>query len=312
MLKSPLVVETIPPTALLPDASRAPRPLGDYLDRLSPAAWGSIALLAAILLGLYTRVAIKLVHDWYQFQDDSHGFLIPLFVLFLVWDNRERWRATPVRSEWKGILLVAFALCVLILGILGADLFLTRTSFVLLTAGLVWTLLGRAALSLSRFVLLVMLLAIPLPTLILNHITFPLQILASRVASDLLSLVGVPVLREGNIIQLAAMQLEVAEACSGIRSLMSLITVAIIFGYFMERSTVRRIILALAAVPIAVAANAMRIFGTGLCVQYWDPEKAMGFFHEFSGWLVFLVSLTSLYLVHLAMNRWPRKGSTAS
>jgi exosortase len=103
------------------------------------------------------------------------------------------------------------------------------------------------------------------------------------------------------------MQLEVAEACSGIRSLMSLFTVAIIYGYFLERSIVRRVILALAAIPIAVAANAARIFGTGLCVQYWDPDKALGFFHEFSGWLVFLVALGLLYLVHVAMRLVTRK-----
>jgi exosortase len=128
-----------------------------------------------------------------------------------------------------------------------------------------------------------------------------LQLLASRLASDLLQLVGVPVLRDGNIIQLSAIPLEVAEACSGIRSLMSLFTVAVIYGYFLEKATWRRVVLALSALPIAVTANVARIFGTGLCVQYWDPDKAMGFFHEFSGWLMFLVSLGCLYLVHVAM-----------
>jgi exosortase len=172
---------------------------------------------------------------------------------------------------------------------------------VLLAAGLVWTLLGRAMVSRVKFVLLVLLLAIPLPTILFNQITFPLQLLASRFASDLLPLAGVPVLREGNVIQLPAMQLEVAEACSGIRSLMSLFTVAVIYGYFLERTTWRRVALALASLPIAVAANVARIFGTGLCVHYWDPDKAMGFFHEFSGWLMFLVSLACLYLVHRVM-----------
>jgi exosortase len=116
------------------------------------------------------------------------------------------------------------------------------------------------------------------------------------------------VLREGNVIQLPAMQLEVAEACSGIRSLVSLFTVAVIYGYFLERKTWRRVVLALASVPIAVAANGARIFGTGLCVQYWDPEKAMGFFHEFSGWLMFVISLGCLYLVQRAMELVAEKG----
>jgi exosortase len=152
-----------------------------------------------------------------------------------------------------------------------------------------------------KFVLFVLLLAIPLPTILFNQITFPLQIFASTLSSDLLQWVGVPVLREGNVIQLPAMPLEVAEACSGIRSLLSLFTIAVIYGYFFERATWRRVVLALSAVPIAIAANVVRIFGTGLCVQYWNPDKAMGFFHEFQGWLMFLVSLSCLYLVHLAM-----------
>jgi exosortase len=148
-------------------------------------------------------------------------------------------------------------------------------------------------------------LAIPLPTLILNQVTFPLQLLASRTASALLPMAGVPVLREGNVIELATMQLEVAEACSGIRSLMSLFTVAVIYGYLLRRERWRRVALALASLPIAVAANAFRIFGTGVCVQYWDPERASGFFHEFSGWLMFLVSLACLYMVDAGLQLIP-------
>jgi exosortase len=172
----------------------------------------------------------------------------------------------------------------------------------------VWTLLGKAMLSRIKFVLFVLLLAIPLPTVLFNQITFPLQLMASELASSLLRLVGVPVLQDGNVINLPAMPLEVAEACSGIRSLMSLFTVAVIYGYFLEKQTWRRTVLAVSSLPIAVAANVTRIFGTGLCVQFWDPEKALGFFHEFSGWLMFVVSLVCLYLVHLAMRLVTREG----
>jgi exosortase len=133
---------------------------------------------------------------------------------------------------------------------------------------------------------------------VFNQITFPLQILASELASFLLPIFGVPVLREGNVIQLPAMPLEVAEACSGIRSLMSLTTLAIVYGFFLETKTWPRVWLALSAIPIAVAANAFRIVGTGLMVQHWDPEKALGFFHEFSGWVIFIVSLGLLFAIH--------------
>ena len=172
--------------------------------------------------------------------------------------------------------LVLLGLLLLLTGRFGADLFLSRVSFLVLAAGCIWMSFGRRMLAEFRFVLLVCLLAVPLPAVLFNQITFPLQLLASRTASTLLPMAGVPVLREGNVIQLPAMQLEVAEACSGIRSLLSLFTLAIIYGYFLEKSAWRRLLLVLASVPIAVAANVARIFGTGLCVQYWDPRQGDG------------------------------------
>lgn len=267
--------------------------------------WLPVGVLTALLVVLYARVSVKLVQDWYELPDFSHGFLIPFFVAFLVWEKRAALKALALRPSWWGMVPLLAGLLLLLTGVFGADLFLSRFSFILLAAGLIWTLCGRATLLELGFVLFVLLLAIPLPTVLFNQITFPLQILASKLASALLPLAGVPVLREGNVIQLPAMQLEVAEACSGIRSLMSLFTVAVIYGYFLERGAARRVTLALASLPIAVAANAARIFGTGLCVQYWDPDKAVGFFHEFSGWLMFLVSLSLLYLLHTAMRYLP-------
>lgn len=271
-------------------------------------AWGPLIVLSSLLVFLYQHIAVKLVSDWYNFPDFSHGFLIPFFAIFLLWDKRQEIRHAPIRPSWAGASLVVLGLLELLMGLFGADLFLQRTSFVVLIAGITWTLMGRAMVGRLKFVLFVLLLAIPLPAILFNQITFPLQLRASEFASDLLSLVNIPVLRDGNVIQLPAMKLEVAEACSGIRSLMSLFTVAVIYGYFLERQTWRRVVLALSALPIAVTANVARIFGTGLCVQYWDPEKAMGFFHEFSGWLMFLVSLGCLYLVHVTMRVIAQEG----
>jgi exosortase len=148
------------------------------------------------------------------------------------------------------------------------------------------------------FPLLFLGLMIPIPAIVLGQVTFPLQILASKLSAWLLPFLGVPVLREGNIINLPAMPLEVAVACSGIRSLLSLTTLAIMYGYLMEDRIAIRAVLALASIPIAVAANGLRIVGTGLLVQYWDPDKAEGFFHLFSGWLIFVVSLLMLFLLH--------------
>jgi exosortase len=264
-------------------------------------AVGSV-VICLLIAAVYYRVLVKLVTDWWQIPDFSHGFLVPLFAAYLVWEKRETLRGTKVAPSWGGIAVMVLGLVVLlVLGVYGSDLFLSRISLLILLAGVVLCFGGRQFLKELRFPLLVLLLAIPLPAIIYNQITFPLQILASKLASGLLPLFGVPVLREGNVIELPLMKLEVAEACSGIRSLMSLFTLAVFYGYFLEKSYLRRTALALASIPIAIAANAVRILGTGLCVQYWDPDKAMGFFHEF------LVSLTFLYLVHRAMSLFPGK-----
>jgi exosortase len=270
---------------------------------VAPSArqWLPYAIIALLLGILYYKIAAKLVFDWYDLPDYSHGFLVPFFALFLLWDNRAAVRQTPLKPTWSGISLIFFGLVVLILGVYGADLFLSRISFLILLAGLISTFFGWKMLKTVRFPLFVLLLAIPFPAIVFNQITFPLQLLASQVASTILPYLGVPVLQEGNVINLPVMPLEVAEACSGIRSLMSLFTLSLFYGYFLERTTLRRTILALASIPIAVTANAARIVGTGLCVQYWDPDKALGFFHEFSGWVMFVISLSCLYLLHRVM-----------
>jgi exosortase len=193
---------------------------------------------------------------------------------------------------------VACALLTLVVGVLGAELFLSRISLLLLTAGLVIFFRGWRWFRAVLFPWAFLVLMIPIPAIVFTQITFPLQILASKVAALLLPIAGVPVLREGNVIYLPALPLEIAEACSGIRSLLSLGALAIIYGYLSETRVWVRIVLALASIPIAVAANSLRIVGTGLLVQYWDPDKAEGFFHTFSGWLIFVVSLAMLFLLH--------------
>ena len=273
--------------------------------RNARVVWGSV-LIGALMAAIYAGILVKLVTDWWQIPDFSHGFLVPIFSAYLVWTKRKALSEIAVSPTWSGVVVVAAGLVVLFLGVYGAEMFLSRVSLVILLAGLVLCFGGRQFLKELRFPLLVLLLAIPIPAILFSQITFPLQLLASKLASDLLPLFGVPILREGNVIQLPAMSLEVAEACSGIRSLMSLFTLSVFFGYFMEKSVMRRTLLALASIPIAIAANAVRIFGTGMCVQYWNPDKAQGFFHEFSGWVMFLVSFACLFIVHRAMDWLPR------
>jgi exosortase D (VPLPA-CTERM-specific) len=274
-------------------------------DRARPPLW-QIALLVGLSLWLYAPVLAHLVAQWWHDPNFSHGFFVPVFSGFVIWQNRlqlARLKVTP--SRW-GILLLGFGLCLLLVGQLGAELFLSRCSLLLMLAGGIVLFLGWNFFRALLFPWAFLLLMIPIPAIIFNQITFPLQLLASRVASGILPWLGVPVLREGNVIVLPAIALEVADACSGIRSLMSLATLAVIYGYLMDRQVAVRAVLALASVPIAVAANSLRVVGTGLLVQYWDPNNAQGFFHEFQGWLMFVASLFMLYLLHRAIRFfWP-------
>jgi exosortase len=265
------------------------------------------AILAALSLWLYGPTIYHLARQWSATDSDfSHGFFVPLFSAFVIWQERRRLSEIIRKPSWSGLALLAFALCLLIVGQLGAELFLARVSMLVLIAGLVVLFAGWSFFRAVLFPWAFLLLMIPIPTLVFNKITFPLQLLASRIAADVLPVLGVPVLREGNVINLPSMALNVAEACSGIRSLMSLVCLAIIYGYLMERRIVVRWALALISLPIAVAANSARIVGAGLVVQYWDPEKAQGFYHIFEGWLVFVVCLVLLYLAHLLIRViWP-------
>ena len=264
--------------------------------------WLQAALVCGLLVLIYHGIVRSLVRDWREDPNFSHGFFVPLFSAFVVWERRQRlWQMVARPAAGMGLLIMAGALAVLLVGVLGAELFLSRTSMILLLTGMVVYYLGWAHLRAVAFPLAFLLFMVPLPSIVLNEITFPLQFLASGLASSLLPWIGVPVLREGNVIKLAAMSLEVAEACSGIRSLTTLIVLAIIYGHVMEPRRWARMVLIAAAVPIAVIANALRILGTGACVQYWDPEKAEGFFHIFSGWIVFMVSVALLLAIQTSL-----------
>lgn len=257
-----------------------------------------LAVLALLSVWLYGSTLTRLLTQWWRDPNFSHGIFVPLFSIFVVWQERSRLAQLRLRPSWTGFVLLGPALFFLVVGQMGAELFLARSSLLLLIGGMVVLFFGWATLRAVIFPWAFLLLMIPIPNLLLNQITFPLQLFASRVSAAVLSVLGVPTLREGNILNLASMPLEVAEACSGIRSLMSLVTLAIIYGYLTEKRLWVRILLACASVPIAVVANSVRIIGTGLLVQYWDPEMAEGYFHASWGWIIFVVSLVLLYTLH--------------
>jgi exosortase len=256
-----------------------------------------VALIGSSFLILFWNVITKLVHDWGTDDNYSHGFLIVPLAAYFAWERRGVLRELPIKAHWTGFIALAGSVLLLAGGALGAELFLTRIAMIGALAGIIASLLGWAHLRTLAFPLAFLLLMIPIPAIIFNQIAFPLQLFASRVGQEVLSLWGIPVLREGNVIVLATTTLEVAEACSGIRSLVSLLTLGVVYGYFTDPRNGVRVAVALMSVPVAIAANALRVAGTGIAAHYYGAAAATGFFHTFSGWLVFGVSLAMLFVV---------------
>jgi exosortase D (VPLPA-CTERM-specific) len=274
--------------------------------------WQAAALL---LLGLwlYAATVVGLFGQWIKdFKDFGHGPIVPIFAAFVLWENRDKLKRVKATPSWTGVAIMVGAMLLIVVGQLGAELFLSRISMLIQVAGLIVLFRGWLFFRSVLFPWASLILMIPIPKIILQNITFPLQMVASKVSTDLLRLFQVPVYREGNVINLPVMPLEVVEACSGIRSLLSLITLAIIYGYLLEKRIWVRVVLALSSVPIAITANGFRIFGTGMVAQQWGKENAEGFLHTFEGWLVFVVSLIMLFMLHgLICRIWPESQSKA-
>ncbi|HKN88286.1 MAG TPA: exosortase A [Nitrospiraceae bacterium] len=253
-----------------------------------------VTTFVVLLAGLYHEILLKLGIQWNNDPDYSHGFLVPVLVGYFVWERWDRLKAIPITPSLWGAALLAVGLLMLVIGSIGAELYLQRSSLILVIAGLVWLTMGRDALKTLMFPIAFMFFMVPLPAIVVNAVSFPLQLFAARTAEFCLFNFGIPVLREGNVIVLAGTTLEVAEACSGIRSLQALLALGTVYAYFSQRSTWKRWVLVLLSVPIAIAANAFRVSGTGVLANYWGSQAAEGFYHTFSGWLIFVVAFLLL------------------
>jgi exosortase len=263
--------------------------------------WPAITL--ALLVFLYAPVLRGLAVQWTTDPDYSYGFFVPVFSGYILWRHRGRLLGRETRPSNFGLLVMIGAICLLFLGSIGAELFTTRFSLLVLLSGMILFLLGWEVLRMVSFPLGFLIFMIPIPAIIYNQITFPMQLLASRLASSWLELVQVPVLRNGNILVLSSYSLEVVEACSGVRSLMTLISLAVAYGYLAESRRWVRCTLALLMVPTAIVTNAIRVTIAGILAHKFGPATAEGFVHLFSGWLVFLSALVLLFLFHRTLRR---------
>ena len=259
----------------------------------------TMALVTSGMLLAYWTVMTGLIDAWSNDDNYSHGFFIVPLAGYFAWERRARVLATPVRPAWSGLALVAVSVMLLVAGTLGAELFLSRVSLLGVTAGIILFLGGWGRLRVLLFPLAFLLLMVPLPALIFNQIAFPLQLLASNVGESAISSLDIPILREGNVLILANATLEVAEACSGIRSLVSLFTLGIVFGYFADQRAWVRTVIAVSAVPVAILANGLRVAGAGVAAHNYGTEGVEGVFHDVSGWVVFVIA----FLMMLALQR---------
>lgn len=283
-------------------------------------------LIVAALVFLYATVAFRLVANWWIDENYSHGLLVPFVIAYIIWlrfPDLAKLPRTP--SFWIGGSLAVLSMLMLLAGTLGAELFVQRISLVVMLAGVAIFLWGVQITRALSIPFLLLLLAIPIPQIIFNKIAFPLQIFASQFAVWGIRIFGVPTVRKGNVIEILpegsvqVIALEVVEACSGIRSLMTLMTLALILvfftrskdfvrpgkwlGFFTNRDVIRGVILMLSAIPIAVVTNAGRVTATGVLTYYYGIKATESFVHEVSGWLVYLVALGILVGLNFVL-RW--------
>lgn len=264
--------------------------------------WVPIAWLGALLFLCYLPILQRLVSQWMNDEDMGHGFFVPLVSLFITWQMREDLAKIPLKPNWWGLALVAWGGIQAILGTVGAELFISRTAFLVSLVGILLCICGTKFVKALAFPLFLLVFMVPIPAIIYNQITFPLQLLATRMAEVFLSLFGYPVLREGNVLHLASQSLNVVEACSGIRSLLSLTFISLVYAHFFDNKPWMKIALLLCVIPIALFANAMRVTLTGI-VSEIDPTLAEGIFHSLEGLVLFALDLVALVAIHKLINK---------
>jgi exosortase len=263
--------------------------------------------LVACAVAVYSPILYYMVDQWSWDDDYSHGFLIVPLSAWFAYERKNKLRRAPVEGSWWGLLPLAIGTLTLAVGRLGVELMNMRVSFVFTLIGLVLLVLGRPMFRILSFPLLFLFLMVPLPQSLVNVVAFPLQLIAADMAVNALHLLQIPALREGNIIHLASSQLFVAEACSGLRSLMALFTLGVVFAYFFRKSTAERIVIVLSTIPIAILVNSFRVALTGILTHRFGEQAASGVVHATEGMFTFGIAfLLLLAEARLLAWAWPR------
>ncbi|RKX26349.1 MAG: exosortase [Candidatus Zixiibacteriota bacterium] len=260
-----------------------------------------------LLVLVYLPTLYELVQDWYLDDNYSHGFLIPVVSVYLLWSARKELAEHTVSQSTAGLALVAAGLALFVLGSAAAEFFTTRFSFVVTLFGLSWYLFGTERIKRTWFAFFFLCFMIPIPYVIYFSIAFPMQLIASKITVGALNILGMEVVRQGNIIHLAGgCSLEVVDACSGIRSLIALLALGTLYAHFTQKGWPRQVLLFLATIPIAVVANVFRVFVTTLLASAVGLDVAEEPTHTLMGMSVFVVSFTCLFLFGWILKRFAR------
>jgi exosortase len=265
-----------------------------------PAAkisWRPVAWFGGLLVLCYAPILYRMAVQWATDEDMGHGFFVPVVAGFIAWQRRGTLLSIPRQPSGWGLALVIFAAFQALVASLGAELFTARLAFVIALFGVILYLGGKAWVQELLLPLALMFFMIPIPQIIYARLTLGLQMLASQLGETLIGWMGIPVIRTGNLLELPSQTLNIVDACSGIRSLVSLLFLSQVYGYFAEKRTWVRWVLLLATVPIAIAANAIRVATTGLLSEV-NTKLAQGAYHEMEGYIVFAVALIALIATH--------------
>jgi exosortase len=267
-----------------------------------PVPWLEVGWFSLLLIVANYPILSHLVWQWANDEDVGHGFFVPLVAGYIAWQRRDQIMALDFRPNWWGAAIMSWGVLQGYLGILVAELFLQRTSIVITLVGLLLLIGGTRLIRVLTFPLLLLPFMIPIPGVIYNLLTFPLQLFASSMAESALSLINIPVFRDGNILHLASQDLSVAEACSGIRSLLSLTFLSLVYAYFFDRKVWMRWVLLIGSIPLCILANSARVTLTGILSEI-NTSLAQGFYHEVEGWIIFIIDLVMLIALHWVINR---------
>jgi exosortase len=274
----------------------------------SRVRWQPIAWFGCLLILCYAPILYRMGVQWATDENMGHGFFVPVIAGFIAWQRRHTVAAIPRKPNGWGLFLVIFAALEGLAGTLGAELFTARMAFVIALVGVILYVGGTRWVRALAFPLLLLPFMVPIPAIIYAQLTLKLQMLASQLGEIMISAMGIPVLRQGNTLILPSQTLDIAEACSGIRSLMSLAFLSLVYAYFADKRVWMRWALLLATIPIAIGANGVRVAVTGLLSEI-NTQLAQGAYHEAEGYIVFVVAMAALIVTHKVISWIAKKKS---